>query len=138
MKLRPWHIGLALSASSKNTIAAMVTTATAGAVTLEFGVDPWPWILGGMACTVVHAYKPPSTRPKALANAVICVFIGGVLAPWLVGLPFVAEWVGTRPAAGYVASFMLAATWPWTAPVLFDKIKSVLAALSFSKGAKDV
>jgi len=137
MKIRPWHFALALSASSKNTIAAVVTTATAGAVTLEFGVDPWPGILGGVACTVVHAYKPPSTRPKALANAVICIFIGGVFAPWFIGLPILPEWFEHKPPASYVASFILAATWPWTAPVLFEKVKSVLAALSVSKGGED-
>lgn len=132
MKLRPWHIGLALSASSKNTIAAALTTVGAGAVTLEFGVDPWPWILGGMACTVVHAYKPPSTRSIALSNAVICICIGGVIAPWLAGLPAISEWIGTKPIATYASSFGLSATWPWTLPLVLKWIEAVRSP--FSKG----
>jgi hypothetical protein len=126
-------LALFLSSIGKHTAAmTALGTAAAGVMAFEIGTDPWPWILGGMACTVVYAYKPPESRAKALANAVICIFLGGVFAPWIASLEFTKEWLGK--GGGYVLCFVIPASWPWTAPVIFDRFKQVVAALTFQKG----
>lgn len=137
MTALPLFLAMILMLFGKHAAAATVAgTAAAGAVAFELGADPWPWILGGMACTVVYAYKPPDNRAKALANAVMCIFLGGVFAPWFAGLDWVAPCVGTG-AGKYVLCFLIPATWPWTAPVLYERFRQLAAVFSFTKGPKN-
>ena len=134
MRVRGWLIAILLFMSGKHAGAAVGATAAAGAFAVGSGMDPWPWIIGGMGCTVVYAYKPPQTRAIALANAMVSLFAGGI------GAPFAAKLLHSYGAGDwanvYVLAFLLAAGWPWLAPVVFDKARSVIAAFGFGKGAK--
>ena len=115
--------------------ATAVGTAAVGVVAFELGVDIWPWIIGGMGCTVVYAYKPPQTRAIALANAMVSLFAGGIGAPYAAKLLHgygAGDWANV-----YVLAFFLAGGWPWLAPIVLDKARSVIAAFGFSKGAKN-
>lgn len=129
MKIKPWHIGLALSASSKNTLASIGTTVAATAVFSEMGFDIWPLLIGGAACTIVHAYKAPATRMMAFSNSIICIFLGWIVAPWLAARPYVSEYIGTEPEATYVVAGLLAAAWPWIFPMVFDFVRNLLDEL---------
>lgn len=136
MSLKKILIAIAVFFSGNQAVAASTATAmTFGMLAWGAGVDPWPWILGGMGCTVVYAYKPPDTRAKALAHAMISLFLGGMGAAYIAGLLKAygaGDWANT-----YVLSFALSASWPWLAPVVFDKFRSVIGALSFTKGGKN-
>jgi len=100
---------------SKNATAASAVTAGATAVTI--GADPIPWAIGAAAASVVYAYKRPETRAHAVADAVICIFIGGLVAPYAGSI--IQVYYGDVWANEYVLAGLMAASWPWVGPVLF-------------------
>lgn len=105
--------------------AAWATTAaTAAAVTAkQLGHDPIPWLIGAAAVTVVYAYFRPADKPKALANGVISVFLGGIGAP-LTGAFMVGRgWVEPQPINEWALAFVLGAGWPWLVPIALDFVK---------------
>lgn len=114
-------VAAAALASSKTASAAgasgLVVAAAAG-----MGLDWLPWAVGAAGSTVVYAYKPPSTRPKALANGVISVFLGGVGGP--ASTDFAASYFGAPSLTSFstvlLASGVLAVAWPWAAPIVFN------------------
>ena len=114
-------ITVATLASSK-TASAAGASGLAVAAAAGLGLDWLPWAVGAAGSTVVYAYKPPSTRPKALANGVISVFLGGV------GGPASVDFAANYFTAPYLSSFstillasgVLAVAWPWAAPIVFN------------------
>jgi len=113
-------VTIAAIASSKTASAAGAGGAlVAGAAWI--GLDWLPWAVGAAGSTVVYAYKPPSTRPKALANGMISVFLGGVGGPAAVDVAsnyFEAAYL-TNFTTVLLASGVLAVAWPWAAPVVY-------------------
>lgn len=125
-------IGFALALTGKNALATVGTVVAAGVTSAQIGLDPIPWAIGALASTVVHAYRTPSTRSKALANGVVCIFIGGICAPWashLIGFYYGDVW-----ANQYVMAGVMAAAWPWAAPVVWSKTIAVLKSLGPKNG----
>lgn len=122
--MRFWRkltVTMAILGSSK-TVSAAGASGAAVAAAAYLGLDWLPWAVGAAGSTVVYAYKPPSTRPKALANGVISVFLGGVGGPALVDVAasyFQAPWL-TNFTTVLFASGVLAVAWPWAAPVIFS------------------
>lgn len=114
-------IAAAAMASSKTASAAgaggIVVAAAAG-----MGLDWLPWAVGAAGSTVVYAYKPPSNRPKAIANGVISVFLGGVGGP--ASVDFASSFFGVPYLSNFqtvlLASGVLAVAWPWAAPIVFN------------------
>jgi hypothetical protein len=120
-------IGFALAMSGKNAAATVTAVAAAGITSFQIGLDPIPWAIGAMASTVVYAYRTPSTRSKALANGLVCIFIGGVCAPWtsqLVRFYYDAVW-----ANDYVLAGIMSAAWPWAAPVAWNRAVAMFDGL---------
>lgn len=118
---KKFTVTLALVASSK-TASAVGASGAAVAAAAYLGLDWLPWAVGAAGSTVVYAYKPPSTRPKALANGVISVFLGGVGGPASVDAAagyFQAEWLSSFSMVLF-ASGVLAVAWPWAAPAIFS------------------
>lgn len=118
---KKFTVTMALVASSKTASAAGASGAAVAAAAY-LGLDWLPWAVGAAGSTVVYAYKPPSTRPKALANGVISVFLGGVGGPASVDVAsnyFQAEWLSNFSTVLF-ASGVLAVVWPWAAPVVFS------------------
>ncbi len=131
----PLLLAVVLAMFGKHAAAATAAgTAAVGALAFDLGVDIWPWVIGGMGCTVVYAYRPPQTRAIALANAMLSLFFAGVGAPYCVKILQsygAGEWANV-----YVLAGVLSAGWPWLAPLAWEKARSVLAAFSFGKGVK--
>jgi hypothetical protein len=132
----PLFIAIILAMFGKHAAAATVAgTAAVGAVAFELGVDIWPWIIGGMGCTVVYAYRPPQNRSIALANTMVSLFFAGVGAPYCVKLLHsygAGEWANV-----YVLAGVLSAGWPWLAPLAWEWLRSGRAVFPFNKGGKN-
>jgi len=112
-----------LLATSKNAVAAAAVSVTAGLTASHLGRDPVPWLIGAAAVTVVYAYWRPADKPKALANGVISVFLGGIGAP-LAGAQFVKwEWLEPAPINDWALAFVLGACWPWLVPIALKFIE---------------
>lgn len=114
-------VTMAIMGSSK-TVSAAGASSAAVATAAYLGLDWLPWAVGAAGSTVVYAYKPPSTRAKALANGVISVFLGGVGGPALVDVAsnyFEVAWLSNFSTV-LLASGVLAVAWPWAAPVIFS------------------
>jgi hypothetical protein len=120
-------IGLALALSGKNALATVAAVAAATLTSAQIGLDPIPWAIGALASTVVYAYRTPSTRSKALANGVVCIFIGGVCAPWTSQL--VSFYYGAIWANDYLMAGIMSAAWPWAAPIVWTRAVSMFDAL---------
>ncbi len=115
-------IALAALFSSKaawSTVAAGV----AGTTAHQLGRDPVPWLIGAAAVTVVYAYFRPADKPKAIANGVISVLLGGIGAPFLGAYLVKWEWIDPAPINDWLVAGVLGAGWPWLVPVLFDLFK---------------
>jgi hypothetical protein len=108
--------------STAAVIAAGAAATSAGAA----GVEPLGYVIGAMAATVVYAYRKPSTREKALANGLICIFMGGVVAPWSGGL--IEFYFGSRWVNDLVLAGVLSAAWPWLMPVVWERFQSKVGA----------
>ena len=120
-------------ASSKTATAAGAGGAVVASAAFV-GLDWLPWAVGAAGSTVVYAYKPPSTRAKALANGVISVFLGGVGGPAAVDLAsnyFEAAYLNNFSTV-LLASGVLAVAWPWAAPVVWNGLSGMWDG--FTKG----
>ncbi len=110
--------------SHKASAAGLSVAALAAAPAFD---DVGPFMAGMAAATVVHAYFPPRSNIMALANAVICLALGGLGGPVAVEIAgHYWPWpLGTK--AVILASFVLAAVWPWAAPRLWDHARALMA-----------
>lgn len=121
-----WKKKLALAATalfSHKAAFATVTAGTAATTAHQLGHDPIPWLIGAAAVTVVYAYFRPSDKPKAVANGVISVFLGGVGAPFAGAYLVKWGWVEPAPINEWALAFVLGAGWPWLVPVALDLFK---------------
>jgi hypothetical protein len=112
-------IALTLALTGKQALATTATVAMAGITAVQLGADPIPWIIGAAGSTVVYAYRKPSTRAHALANGVICVFLGGVGAPFAGQL--LTHYAGPLWSNEYMLAGLLSVAWPWAAPVAWRR-----------------
>lgn len=118
------RIVLALTALFSSKAAWATTAAGAAAVTAaQLGRDPVPWLIGAAAVTVVYAYFRPADKPKALANGVISVFLGGVGAPLTGSFMVDKGWIAQAPINEWALAFVLGAGWPWLVPIALDFVK---------------
>lgn len=124
-----------LLASGKNAAAAVITAAAAGITASQLGHDPLPWVIGAAGSTVVYAYRKPATRAHALANGMVCVFLGGVGAPWAGTL--VAFYFGQMWANEYMLAGALSVAWPWATPVIWTRAVAMFKALTSPAGGND-
>lgn len=131
---------LALNAilSSKYATAQTSSVATAAAF-MPIVEQAAPWVLGLLGSTIVHAHFPPRSSLMAVSNGVISVVLGGLGGPVLIGA--LVDHFGAKVGmqATLLASFALAAAWPWVAPPLFDGIRSMWSGFvtGFSKRQND-
>lgn len=128
-------LALSLLATGKHASAAVAAGVAAGVTALQVGSDPLPWVIGAAGSTVVYAYRKPATRAHAVANGVVCVFLGGVVAPWAGTL--LAFYMGALWANEYVLAGALSVAWPWATPVVWGKAVAMFNALVTSKGSND-
>jgi len=105
--------------------AAFATTVSGSAAVTasQLGQDPIPWLIGAAAVTVVYAYFRPADKPKAVANGVISVFLGGIGAPFTGAYLVKWDWVEAAPINEWALAFVLGAGWPWLVPVALDLFK---------------
>jgi hypothetical protein len=119
--LLAWRETLAITASF---VVGGAASGVASGVALALGFDPMPWAIGAMGSTVVYAYKRPATRAESIANGVICVFLGGIAAPWAGSL--LELYVNRVWGNEYLLAGVLSATWPWLAPRVGNLLLNVL------------
>lgn len=112
-------LAVSLAITGKNAMATGATVATAAFTASHLGADPVPWIIGAAGSTVVYAYRKPATKAHALANGVICIFLGGIGAPFVGQL--LAHYFGEIWANEYVLAGVLSAAWPWAAPAVWSR-----------------
>lgn len=118
------RIALALTALFSSKAAWATTAAGAAAATAhQLGRDPVPWLIGAAAVTVVYAYFRPADKPKAVANGVISVFLGGVGAPFSGAYLVKWGWVEQAPINEWALAFVLGAGWPWLVPIALEFFK---------------
>ena len=118
------RIAVALAALFSSKVAWATTAGGAAAVTAsQLGRDPVPWLIGAAAVTVVYAYFRPADKPKAVANGVISVFLGGVGAPFAGAYLVKWEWIEPAQINEWALAFLLGAGWPWLVPVALDLFK---------------
>jgi MFS family permease len=127
-------VGTALLFTGKQAAAMAATTVAAAVTAVQIGADPIPWAIGAAASTVVYAYRTPATRSQALANGVICIFIGGVCAPWVGRI--ISEYHGAVWSNDYVLAGFMAAVWPWAAPIVWRRAVAIFDSMT-DKGAKN-
>jgi hypothetical protein len=128
--------GIALALTGKQALATASTVAVAGLTAAQLGADPTAWVIGAMGATVVYAYRKPATRAHALANGMICVFLGGIGAPYAGTL--LAHYVNPVLSNEYVLAGVLSVAWPWAAPVVWARAVAVFNALAQPpKGGSD-
>lgn len=118
---------------SNGVLAGTIATVAAGLTASQAGIDPMPWVIGALGATVVYAYRQPLSRQQALADGVICIFIGGVVAPWAGAL--IAQEYGRAWSNHYVLAGVMSVAWPWAVPVLWEKALRTFKAFV---GIKDV
>jgi hypothetical protein len=102
---------------------AAMTGSIAGVTASQLGRDPMPWLIGAFTVTIVYAYFRPSDKPKAVANGVISVFLGGIGAPFSGAHLVKWEWLEPSPINEWVLAFILGAGWPWLVPIALDLFK---------------
>jgi hypothetical protein len=105
------------------TVWAAMTGSIAGVTASQLGRDPIPWLIGAAAVTVVYAYFRPADKPKAVANGVISVFLGGIGAPFSGAYLVKWQWVEPAPINDWALAFVLGAGWPWLVPIALDLFK---------------
>lgn len=130
-----WHkfmLALSLAFHGKNALATGGTVLAAGVTASQLGRDPIPWLIGAAAVTVVYAYKRPTSREHALANAVISIFLGGIGAPWAATI--VALYASPVFANDWVLAGVMGAGWPWLVPLALGIVRSRAKALEGSNG----
>ena len=120
-------IAAAMAVTGKNALATVGTVAAASVTAGHLGVDPMPWVIGAAGSTVVYAYRKPATRAHALANGVVCIFLGGIGAPWAGTL--VSHYLDPVLANPYVLAGVMSVSWPWAAPVIWSKAVALFDAL---------
>ena len=97
-----------------------------------------------MGAAIIYVYRKESGRGKVIANSIISIFCGGVVAPWAGGL--IAFYFGQRWANDYVLAGVISMGWPWLLPIVWGKVQQVVAsgqvpaatAQAQPKGSKDV
>jgi hypothetical protein len=107
-------------AMHKPATAAMTGMVAAGTA-VSAGLDPWPWAIGAVGAAVVFVKTPPTTRLDAIANALISVMMGGLIAP--VAAVAVAEYVNPKLANDYAMALALSCLWPWVVPAAMRKLR---------------
>ena len=113
---------LALVATSKTSavaaaeVAAVTSAATGSVVSSIVGVDPWPWIIGGLGAAIVYVKKTSASRYDAAMNGVISVSLGGLVAPPLSA--YLGDTVSPALGGSTPVAFLLSAAWPWVIPAL--------------------
>mgnify|MGYP003516154363 FL=1 len=118
------RIAVTLAALFSSKAAWATTAGGAAAVTAsQLGRDPVPWLIGAAAVTVVYAYFRPADKPKAVANGVISVFLGGVGAPFTGAYLVKWEWIEPAQINEWALAFVLGAGWPWLVPIALDLFK---------------
>jgi len=117
-------LGVITSLAPAKAVAASTTVASSGiaaALTAtSLGIDPAAWGIGAAGATVVFAYKRANTVSKIIANGVICLFFGGVVAPH-VGVFILHLW--HIEISQYILSGILSAGWPWMIPIVRNFIR---------------
>jgi hypothetical protein len=121
MNKKTWAIFLTLLSATGQAAAAAVVVAT---VTSSLGFDPVLWAIGAAGGTVVYAYRKPTTRAIALANGLICIFLGGIVSPW--ANKIVTLQLGEVWSNEYILAGVLSAAWPWLAPAALEKIRLLI------------
>ncbi len=121
-------LAVGVACTGKQAAATVATVAAAGVTAAQLGVDPIPWAIGAAGSTVVYAYRKPATRQHALANFVVCVFLGGVGAPYAGTL--LAYYVGTIWVNEYMLAGAMSVAWPWAAPVAWRRAVATFNALT--------
>lgn len=125
-------LALSLAFHGKNALATGGTVLAAGVTASQLGRDPIPWLIGAAAVTVVYAYKRPTSREHALANAVISIFLGGIGAPWVATV--LAVYTPPVFANDWVLAGVLGAGWPWLVPLAMGIVRSRAKALEAGNG----
>lgn len=116
---------------AKNATAAIMTTTTAlSASTWFLGFDVLPWVIGAFGAAITQVYRPPETRPKAIANSSISIFLGGLVSPFLGSSVWLSENFKNKDYAIYAIAFILAATWPWLIPILLNGFSGIVKKLT--------
>jgi hypothetical protein len=131
---------LALNAilSSKYATAQTSSVATAAAF-MPVVEQAAPWVLGLLGSTIVHAHFPPRSSSMAVSNGVISVVLGGLGGPVAAEVIRYYLWFPSGMNGVLLASFALAAAWPWVAPALWDGIRGMWTGFvtGFSKRQTD-
>lgn len=113
---------LALAATMKTSavaaaeVATLASAATGTAVSTLVGVDPWPWIIGGIGAAIVYVKKASASRYDAAMNGVISVSLAGLVAPPFSA--FLGDKVSHALSTPAPVAFLLSASWPWVIPAL--------------------
>jgi hypothetical protein len=118
---KSFAVVLAAGLTGKNALATSATALTAAATASQLGRDPIPWLIGAAAVTVVYAYKKPTTREHALANAVISVFLGGIGAPYVATI--LSRYIDPVFANDWILAGVLGAGWPWLVPIALGVVQ---------------
>lgn len=100
---------------------AAITGAVAAGTAMQAGLDPWPFAIGAVGAAVVFVKTPPTTRLDAIANALISVMMGGLIAP--VAAVAVGEYINPKLASDYALALALSCLWPWLVPAALKKLK---------------
>ena len=129
------------------TLSGLLASHKAGAATLAGGgvaalvISPmteaaFSVIAGFAGALVVHAMREPTSVMRALGSAVASVFIGAFGGPAAVGLAGHYLSVPQHWTITVLASFLLAATWPITAPWVMVRARALVTGRAEpSKGA---
>ena len=130
-------VSVSLLTLSKPSCAAVVTAAStsfmAAMVAGGAGADPIPWAIGGFGAAVAYIKNPPTSRPDALANAGISIFLGGIGAP--VAAQLAGKYVAPELANDYLMALGLSATWPRIMALAWPALQSFVSKKTESPNA---
>ena len=104
---------LFLAVFSSPSKAAISFGATASLVSVALGFDPFPWIIGAFGATVVLVKTQHHNKNEDVINAIICIMLAGLVAPWLAVAA--SEYFSNKVANDtlpYALAFILSAAWP--------------------------
>jgi hypothetical protein len=137
MTWKKWALLLSSLASSHKAGAATVAGAAGAALVVSPLTEAVLSVVAGFGAAVaVHAMREPTTVMRAVGSAVVCVFLGAfggpaasALAGHYLGMP--QHWAVTVGL-----SFLVAATWPVTAPFVWQRLQALLVAVTPTGAAK--
>ena len=106
-------LSLVLVIFSSPSKAATALGLSAAAISSALGFDPFTWVLGAVGASIVLIKTEHKSRAEDVANAVISVFLAGVVAPW--GAEAAKAYLPDAVANNlliYALAFGLSAGWP--------------------------